>query len=502
MKSESDWFHLVDLAADPISYEQIQTKKVKVVCTIGPSSESPEMIRSLIRNGMDVARLNFSHGNPADHSRRLNVLRQSAKKEGKYLGILQDIQGPKIRVGRFKNQQIMLKKGQKFTISTREFLGDENSVSCTYKQLHKDIKVGHRILLDDGLLFLIVEKVKGQDIFTRVIFGGPLKNNKGMNLPDTRVKISCLTIKDKGDLKFGLKNGVDFVALSFVQSAADIVAAKKLIHDTIGKSARAPLIIAKIESALAVNDVENILKVTDGIMIARGDLGVECPMEQVPGLQKQIIRAANKQGKFVITATQMLESMTNKPRPTRAEASDVANAVLDGTDAVMLSAETASGDFPLESVKTMSRIIVRTESYLFQLSDIQEHRLQDHTEQVTAAITAAAVQATKSLDVSAICAFTHSGATGCAISRVRPNLPIFALTPFEDICRRLSVVWGVIPATTKVMKHTDEMPELCKRVLQKYNRWKSNSFIVILSGTPVARPGTTNLLKIHHIKND
>jgi pyruvate kinase len=355
-------------------------------------------------------------------------------------------------------------------------------------------------MIDDGIIFVVVEKVKGTNIQCRVIFGGPLKDNKGMNLPDTRVNISCLTPKDKIDLKFGLKHDVDFIALSFVQSAEDIEAAKRLVAKYSTKTP--PLMIAKIESAHAVEDIENILNVVDGIMIARGDLGVECPLEQVPGLQKQIIRAANKSGKFVITATQMLESMTTKPRPTRAEASDVANAVLDGTDAVMLSAETASGDFAVESVKTMTRIIARTEEYLPQLSDIQEHRLQDHAEQITSAITAAAVQAANSLDVSAICAFTHSGATARAVSRLRPNVPIFALTPFDHICRRLSVVWGVIPAIVSTMKHTDQMPILARKTLERYSLWKNRSQIVILSGTPVARPGSTNLLKIHHIKNE
>jgi pyruvate kinase len=457
-------------------------------------------MQQMIRNGMDVARLNFSHGDPEDHEQRINNLRMVAKQEGKFLGILQDIQGPKIRIGRLRKKEAVLKSGQVFTITTDDILGDERRVSCTYRNLHKDIRVGHRIMIDDGIIFVVVEKVKGTNIQCRVIFGGPLKDNKGMNLPDTRVNISCLTPKDKIDLKFGLKHDVDFIALSFVQSAEDIEAAKRLVAKYSTKTP--PLMIAKIESAHAVEDIENILNVVDGIMIARGDLGVECPLEQVPGLQKQIIRAANKSGKFVITATQMLESMTTKPRPTRAEASDVANAVLDGTDAVMLSAETASGDFAVESVKTMTRIIARTEEYLPQLSDIQEHRLQDHAEQITSAITAAAVQAANSLDVSAICAFTHSGATARAVSRLRPNVPIFALTPFDHICRRLSVVWGVIPAIVSTMKHTDQMPILARKTLERYSLWKNRSQIVILSGTPVARPGSTNLLKIHHIKNE
>lgn len=495
---EADWFHLVDLAAKPIDPHQIHLKKVKVVCTIGPASEKKLVIRKMIRAGMDVARLNFSHGNHRDHSRRIQTLREASKAEGKYLGLLQDIQGPKIRVGRFEDGIVHLKKGASFCITTENTLGNSEMVSCTYRKLHEDIKVGHRILLDDGLLFLIVEKVSGRRIYCRVIFGGPLKDSKGMNLPDTRVRVSCLTPKDREDLKFGLTQDLDFLALSFVQSAADVVATRKLIQKSRSKSDL--LIISKIESSQAVEDIDQILKVSDGIMVARGDLGVECPMEQVPGLQKQLIRAANRAGKFVITATQMLESMTTKPRPTRAEASDVANAVLDGTDAVMLSAETASGDFAVESVKTMSRIIVRTEEYLSQVSRLQDALLHETSKTVTSATTAAAVQAINSLEASAAVAFTHSGATAQAISRLRPNLPIFALTPFENICRRLSVYWGIIPRTTKVMKHTDEMPLLSRIALEKFGLWKAKSHIVILSGTPVSRPGSTNLLKVHLIK--
>jgi len=494
--SDPDWFHLVDLSAKPIENSDVLLKKVKVVGTIGPASEKKPILRKMIRAGMDVARLNFSHGHHRDHLRRISNLRDAAKAEGKHLGILQDIQGPKIRVGRFEDGSINLKKGETFCITTETVLGNDEIVSCTYRRLHEDIKVGHRILLDDGLLFLVVEKITGKKVFCRVIFGGTLKDSKGMNLPDTKVRVSCLTEKDRQDLAFGLAQDVDFIALSFVQTAQDVIQTRKLI----AKSKKSPLLIAKIESSHAVADIDNILKVSDGIMVARGDLGVECPMEQVPGLQKQLIRAANKAGKFVITATQMLESMTTKPRPTRAEASDVANAVLDGTDAVMLSAETASGDYPLESVKTMSRIIVRTEEYYSQVSRLQESLLHEQSKTVTSATTAAAAQAINSLDASAAVAFTHSGATALAISRLRPQLPIFALTPFAHICRRLSIVWGIIPSITKIMKHTDEMPRLSKVALEKVGLWKPKSHIVILSGTPVARPGSTNLLKIHEIK--
>jgi pyruvate kinase len=495
VNSNLDWYHIVDLRAQPISFDVIRKKKIKVVATIGPACSDEKILRTMIQNGMDVARLNFSHGSHGDHKRRLELLRRAAKAEGKHLGLLQDIQGPKIRVGRFKTGSVNLKKGKSFIITTEKILGDELRVSCTHGSLHKEIKAGDRVLLDDGLIFLIVDKVKDRNIYTTVIFGGVLKDSKGMNLPDTRVDISCLTPKDRADLAFGLRNHVDFIALSFIQTAEDVVAARRIID----RVPNPPLVIAKIESAHAIHDLDAIIQVSDGVMVARGDLGVECPLEQVPALQKEIIRAANKNGKFVITATQMLESMTSKPRPTRAEASDVANAVMDGTDAVMLSAETASGDFPVESVKTMSRIIIRTEEYMRQMP-VYNEALQEHTTTVTSAVTAAALQATNSLDTSAIVAFTHSGATAQAIARLRPSLNIFALTPFDRICRKLSVVYGVIPSLIRVMKHTDEMPLLSKPVLKRYGLWKSKTHIVILSGTPVARPGSTNLLKLHLVK--
>lgn len=493
---ELDWFHIVDLKAKPIEREALARKKVKIVATIGPASESESVLREMIRNGMDVARLNFSHGSHTDHLKRLQRLRKVSAQENKFLGILQDIQGPKIRVGKFSEKNIVLKKGQGFIITTNSVMGDSRRASCSYQALHREIKPGHRILIDDGLILLLVDKVKGRDIHTTVVFGGPIKDNKGMNLPDTRVDVSCLTPKDRADLEFGLKHHVDFIALSFVQTAEDVLKARRLIE----RVPHPPAIVTKIESAHAVHDMEAIIEASDGIMVARGDLGVECPLEQVPALQKEIIHAANKRGRFVITATQMLESMTSKPRPTRAEASDVANAVLDGTDAVMLSAETASGEYPIESVKTMSRVIVRTDEYLAQLSSSSDQKLREPASNVTSAVTSAALQATHALDTSAIVAFTHSGATAQAISRLRPRQNIFALTPFDRICRRLSVVWGIIPAITRQMKHTDEMPLLSKAVLRRFGLWKSKTHIVILSGTPVARPGSTNLLKVHLIK--
>lgn len=495
MKSETDFFNLID-RSNPLPKDRVRLKRVKMVCTMGPACTKESVIRKLIQNGMDVARLNFSHGTHEEHLQMIKKLRQVARQEKKHLGILQDISGPKIRVGRFENGKTDLKRGQHFVITTENCLGDDERVSCSYKKLHQEIEVGHRILLDDGLIFLVVEKIKARDIHTRVVFGGILKNNKGVNLPDTRLSIDRLTAKDKKDIQFGLKHHVDFMALSFIAEAEDVRRAKRFIE----RISEAPLIISKIETRLAVHNIDDIISVSDGIMVARGDLGVECPLEKLPGLQKRMIRAANKQGKFVITATQMLESMIWNPRPTRAEASDVANAVLDGTDAVMLSAETASGKFPIEAARTMSRIIMRTEDYEASISDLQDHRLSEHTADVAQATTAAAVQTTKNLEAEAIVAFTHSGTTACHVSRLRPEPLIFALTPFDHICRRLSVRWGVIPAVIRKMKHTDEMPQLAKPILKRFGKWKRNSKIAMLSGTPVAKPGSTNLLKVLDVK--
>lgn len=495
MKSESDFFNLID-RSNPLDSDAFLLKKAKIVCTMGPSTEEKKVLTRLIRSGMDVARLNFSHGSHEEHLSMMKNLRAVAKKEDKFLGILQDVQGPKIRVGRFKNSKAFLKKGAKFSLTTDSVVGDESIVSCSYKKLHKEVKPGHRILLDDGLIFLVVENIKGKKVECRVVFGGELKNNKGVNLPDTRLSLSCLTAKDRKDIEFGLKNGVDFIALSFISDADEIKKVKRLIS----KHKEPPPLIAKIETRLAVHNIESIVEAADGIMVARGDLGVECPLEKVPGLQKRIIRAANRAGKFVITATQMLESMTRSPRPTRAEASDVANAVLDGTDAVMLSAETATGDFPVEAVKTMSRIVLRTEEYVSSLSDIQDHRLQEASHGISEAVSAAAVQITRSLHASAVVAFTHSGKTARSMSRLRPDPLIFALSPFENICRRLSIVWGVVPGKIRKMKHTDDMPSLSKKILQQYKLWKKKARIVMLSGTPVSRPGSTNLAKVYEVK--
>lgn len=496
MKKAKEFFSVIDRNTQPVSLESLKNRRAKIVCTIGPASESPQTLDRMISAGMDVARLNFSHGNHRDHAKRIKRLRESAKKHDRFLGILQDVQGPKLRIGRFEKGSIELKKGQSFVVTTDLVLGDHKKVTCSYRRLHQDIKVGHRILIDDGLILLTVESVRGRDIHTQVIFGGVLKDNKGMNLPDTRLKLSCLTDKDRKDIRFGLSQNVDFLALSFISEAEDLRAVRRLFHSI----AQPPPLIAKIETQHAVHDLDAIIEEADGIMVARGDLGVECPLEIVPKLQKQIIQAANRAGKFVITATQMLESMTANPRPTRAEASDVANAVLDGTDAVMLSAETASGNFPVEAVMTMSRIIARTEDSHYAFSSIRDRQLKETQESVALGVTGAAVQTAKALNAKAIVAFTHRGSTARNASRFRPEQMIYALCPFEQTCRRLSVVWGVRPHLIRPMKHTDDMPQLARPILKRMGLWKKGVRFVMLSGTPILQPGTTNLLKVFEVK--
>lgn len=497
MDATRNFYDEIDLSFGKIDPKQIEQKKTKVVCTIGPSSNSPENLKRIIRFGMNVARLNFSHGEKKTHRQQILNIRQAASSLGKHIGILQDIQGPKIRLGKIEGGEIRLRAQQKVVVSTKSFLGSAHRLSCSYKNLHREIKFGHRILIDDGLILLKVESIRGTEIHCRVIFGGPVKNNKGMNFPDTRLKMSCLTKKDREDLEFGLKQDVDFIALSFVSTGEDVRAVRRWIKR---KGFLCPPLIAKIETQQAVHHLESILEESDGLMVARGDLGVECPLEQVPALQKRIIRSANRSGKIVITATQMLESMIWNPRPTRAEASDVANAVLDGTDAVMLSAETATGKYPIESVHTMSRLILRTEEFGKDDERIQNARLKEVKSNVAQAVTAAAVQSTKSLKASAIVAFTQSGRTARHISQFRPKPRIFALSPLEKICRQMSLVWGVTAYQCKRMRHTDEMPRLSKSCLRKEGLWKKDARIVMLSGTPIAQPGSTNLLKVHQVQ--
>ena len=460
--------------------------RTKIVCTIGPASKSYDVIARLISGGMSVARLNFSHGSHADHAQMIEKLRRAAEESGRPVAILQDLCGPKIRVGELPDTGIRLESGQIMVLTTEQTSADSGQVPVSYVDLPSQVKPGDRILLADGLMELVVEKTTAKQIQCRVITGGLLTSHKGINLPTSTLPVPALTEKDRRDLLFGLEKEVDYVALSFVRTAADIHAVKKIIH----KQGKKTPVIAKFEKHEAIHNLDAILSAADGIMVARGDLGVEIPLEHVPTIQKRLVRAANEMGKPVIIATQMLRSMVDAPRPTRAEAADVANAVLDGTDAVMLSEETASGNHPVEAVEFMARIALNAE---------KEYQHDDYIQTTTRQTTAEAVAYTacvlaRQLDATAIVATTRSGSTAFHIARFRPAQPIIALTPDECAARRLSLYWGCLPCFLPILKDTDDMIEkAAEKVLEKGHAHKGDK-LVITAGRPIWEQGTTNLL--------
>ncbi len=469
--------------------------RTKIIATIGPASKSTRTIEKLIHAGMDVARLNFGHGSKEEHEKILNNIRAASKKTGRKIGILVDLQGPKIRIGSFTSRYIRLREGDIFTITTRDIRGTEKIVSTNYKDLPKDVTPGTHILLDDGHLELIVEKVHNKDIECRVVRGGKLYEKKGINIPDSSMTLESLTDKDKKDIDLSIDEGVDFLAISFVRTARDVIAVKKYLQ---GKGAHIP-VIAKIEKPEAVKNIDKILAVTDGIMVARGDLGVELSPEKVPIIQKEIIRKCNEEAIPVITATQMLESMIHSPRPTRAEASDVANAILDGTDALMLSGETAMGKFPVEAVSMMTRIANETEENLFEYirPDPEKIKVKGDVEH---AVAHAVCYIARDIDAKAIVTFTRSGRTACIISKYRPSLPIIGVTHSKSMLGRLSLYWGVQGAMVELKENTDTMiKEMEERLLQE-RLVSSGDKVIITLGVPWGVVGSTNMLMVHHIK--
>jgi pyruvate kinase len=468
-------------------------RRAKIVCTLGPATRTPEMIGGLIDAGMDVARLNFSPGDSDSHAQTLRILRSEAQKRGRAVGVLQDLQGPKIRIGRFENGQVELTPGEAFAITTREILGDERVVSTTYKHLPGDVKAGDQILLDDGYLSLEVTGVDGEDVHTRVVSGGVLKDKKGINLPGVKVSAPALTEKDRADLAFGLRLGVDFLALSFVRDPSDVREARRLA--TIDDH-RIP-IIAKPEKPEAIERLEEIVEVADGVMVARGDLGVELGAEKVPLVQKRIIEVTNRRGKVVITATQMLESMMENKRPTRAEASDVANACLDGTDALMLSGETASGKHPLLAVRTMARIIAEIEGSAFYRLNLETPALDLPVS--TNAVAHAAVVAARQMNLKVIACFSDSGGIGRLVSEYRPEAQIVALTTNETTYNRWALYWGVQPIFIAPAASTDEMLSRIDDVLRSRGLAHPGELVVITMGIPIGSGESTNLLKIHRV---
>ncbi len=472
-------------------------RRTKIVATIGPSSRSPEMIGRLLEVGMDVARLNFSHGSFEDHAACIATLREVARLAGRPLAILQDLQGPKIRTGTLQNGiPVLLKAGESFTITTQEAIGTAEGVSTTYEALPHDVRTGDRILISDGLIELRVLSIVGKEVRTEVVFGGELREKQGINLPGVNVSSPALTPKDAADLKFGLAQGVDYVALSFVRRASDIDDIKR----RIAAAGKATPVIAKIEKPEALADMPAILEKADGLMVARGDLGVEMAPEQVPVVQKQLIEACNTAGKPVITATQMLDSMIRNPRPTRAEASDVANAIIDGTDAVMLSGETASGAFPIESIQMMARIAEAAEASGRHGDHHETSRwVVPHAADMATAMSSAACAIVRVLPVHGIVAFTKSGRTAQLVSQQRPSVPIFAFTPEEDVYRRLNLIWGVVPMMVDYVDRLDDLSDRVSERLLYAGYATSGSQVVMTGGHPIAAHGATNFVKVIQI---
>ncbi|HSE48793.1 MAG TPA: pyruvate kinase [Terriglobales bacterium] len=466
-------------------------RRAKIVCTLGPSSSSEAAMRDLMRLGMDVARLNFSHGTHEEHARVIERLRRVAQKEGRSICILQDLQGPKMRTGRFKNRlPVMLKQGSKVTLTPRDILGTPALISTTVDTLARDVQPGMHILLADGLMELRVLAIRGDDVETEVINGGLLGEHKGINIPGAALSMPSMTEKDEKDLVFGLKHGVDAVAISFIRTANDVLAVKKIVraHDS-----DVP-VIAKLEKPQAIEHLEEIFDVADGVMVARGDLGVEMPPEKVPVIQKHIIRRASEWRKPVITATQMLESMIENPRPTRAEASDVANAVFDGTDAVMLSAETASGKYPREAVSIMARIIVETEEHMGANGKMRRRDRRQLS--ISETICESIAHAAEDLDMRAIGVFTATGTTARPISKYRPKAQIYAFAHVPTVCNRLNLYWGVTAMPCKHAPSTEDMVELAEKELERVHAVAPGDILGIVAGTQQAS-GSTNFMRLH-----
>jgi len=467
-------------------------RKTKIVATIGPATRNPEVLKALIEAGATTLRLNFSHGTHEEHQRNIRLIRQTSFELNQPVGILQDLQGPKIRLGRFENGSIVLKKGDRFILTNRQVVGTQEISSVTYDRLAEEVPEGAIILLDDGKVEMFVEKVDRatQELHCCVVVGGTLSNSKGVNFPGVYLSIKALTDKDRKDLMFGLDQGVDWVALSFVRNPQDVLEIKELIFSA-GKQVP---VIAKIEKHEAIEQMEAILPLCDGVMVARGDLGVELPAEDVPILQKRLINLANRLGIPIITATQMLDSMVNSPRPTRAEISDVANAILDGTDAVMLSNETAVGNYAVEAVATMARIAVRIEQEKAQQPTIAT--IKNTSPSIPNAISQAVGHIAEQLDATAIMSLTKSGATARNVSKFRPKTPILAVTPHVDVARQLQLVWGVKPLLVLDLPSTSQTFQAAINVARENQLVTEGDLVVMTAGTLQGISGSTDLIKV------
>jgi pyruvate kinase len=469
-------------------------RKTKIICTIGPASESPPVLEALVRAGMNVARLNFSHGTYEEHLKKIQTLRRIADRLKKPVAVLQDLAGPKIRVGKVKEGGVELRRGETFVLTNREIVGDEKGVSVTYVSLPSEVREGDRILLADGTIELHVLKSDGSDIECRVIVGGLLTSHKGINFPTGTILASAFTEKDREDLLFGIKNGIDMIGLSYVKGAPDIEKVKAFLKV---QSADLP-VIAKIERKEALEQIDDIVSVSDGVMVARGDLGMETPLEKIPHVQKMLIRKANALGKPVITATQMLRSMVEHTQPTRAEVTDVVNAIYDGTDAVMLSEETATGQFPVESVQMMSKIAEAAEED-FPFDHFLKRR-ENKTSDLSRAISRVSSFLAEEVDAVAIVTPTESGSTARWVSRLRPRQPILALSRHLSTVRELNLCWGVHPVLVSDWKDTDDMLDRSKRMPKELGLAKVGEKIIIIAGVPISTRGTTNLIKVEVVE--
>nr|WP_255621886.1 pyruvate kinase [Tessaracoccus sp. OS52] len=468
-------------------------RRAKIVCTLGPSSETTERLVDLINAGMNVARLNMSHGDYNEHGGRLKAVREAAAITGKTVGVLADLQGPKIRLGRFAgDEKHFLERGDRFTITIDDIEGDRTRCSTTYKGLPGDVRPGDAILIDDGKVGLQAIEVTDTDVICEVTVPGPVSNNKGINLPGVAVSVPALSEKDENDLRWALAQDIDMIALSFVRSGDDI----KRVHEIMDEEGRRLPVIAKLEKPQAISNLQAIIDAFDAFMVARGDLGVELPLEDVPLVQKQIIRAARKWAKPVIVATQMLESMISSPRPTRAEASDVANAILDGTDAVMLSGETSVGDYPVETVATMARIV----EYAEREGHEEIHTIDWDPHTTGGVLAKAAVEVAERVDARYMVAFTKSGDTARRLSRLRPSIPLLVFSPEHSTRQVMTLSWGVDTLLTEDFDNQEEMVANVDKFLREHKMIEVGERIVILSGSPMGVPGKTNNLRVHKVK--
>lgn len=468
--------------------------KTKIICTLGPATDDEDVLRQLMKGGMNVARMNFSHGTYDEHTKRIEMFKRIRKEFHFPIALMLDTKGPEVRIKKFEHGQIELVEGQKFTLTSRDVVGDNRLVAVTYERLAQDLHPGCSILIDDGLIELYIDRIEEDDIHCTVVTGGVLSNNKSINIPCVKIRLPYISEQDKADLLFGIENDFDFVAASFVRTRKDVAAIRALLEENNGKHIN---IVAKIENQEGVDNIDEIIKASDGIMVARGDMGVEIPFENIPFIQKTLIKKCYSAGKRVIVATQMLDSMMRNPRPTRAEATDVANAIYDGTSAIMLSGETAAGKYPIESLATMVKIAVKTESEIHYRKRFDETRFPMRN--ITDAISHATCTTAQDLNAAAIITVTKSGHTARMVSKFRPDCPIIAAAIDTRVWRQLALSWGVYPVLADIKTSTDELFDHVVEQARATGLIKSNDLVVITGGVPLGVSGSTNILKVQSV---